>query len=143
MQQVCTQLKQLSQVMATSSMAGRAHLTFGLAACSAAQVEESPSGSDLPAAAARKLYLLAPELQQEPSWCPVSLPPARLSFRRASPACCPCKALLGRKGGEGDFSPAPGFRGDSPGFRGGCACATIFGTTRMPANDCSITVDLM
>ncbi len=79
MQQVCMQLSQLSQVVATSSTAGSAHLTLALAACSAAQVGESLSCPGPLAVDAEKLYLLAPELQQEPS-------PARLSFRGASPA---------------------------------------------------------
>ena len=70
MKQVCTQLSQLSQVVATGSMTGSAHLTLGLAACSAAQVGGFLSCLGFRvsclAADAEKLYLLTPEQQQEP-----------------------------------------------------------------------------
>ena len=67
-------------------MAGSAHLTLGLAACSAAEVEGFLSCPGYLAVDAEKLHLMAPELQKEPSWCPVSLPPGRSFCRGASPA---------------------------------------------------------
>ena len=79
MTEVCMQLSQISQVVATGSMAGSAHLRFGLAACSAAQVGGFLSCPGYLAVDAEKLYLLAPEQQQEPA-------PLRLSFCGASPA---------------------------------------------------------
>lgn len=73
-------------MMAIGREAGTAHLTLGLAANSAAEVGESLSCPGPLAFDAEKLYVLAPELQQEPSWCPVSLPPDLLSFGKAAPA---------------------------------------------------------
>ena len=67
MTQVCMQLSQLSQVVATDSVAGSAYLRLGLAACSAAQVGGFLSCPGYLAVDAKKLYLLAPEQQQERS----------------------------------------------------------------------------
>ena len=79
-------MQKIQQVMPTGSVAGSAHLMLGRAAYFAAQVGEFLSCPGYLAVDAEKLHPLAPELQKEPSWCPVSLPPDRLSFRGASRA---------------------------------------------------------
>ena len=78
--------RKFNEVMAIGREAGTAHLTLGLAACSVAEVGESLSCPGPLAFDAEKLYLLAPELQQEPSWCPVSPPPDVSSLGKAAPA---------------------------------------------------------
>ena len=70
---------ELQQLSVKGSVAAIAHLTLGVAAYSAAQVADSSSCPGQVAVDAAKLYLLAPELQQEPS-------PDRLFARGLSPA---------------------------------------------------------